>query len=156
MYSCLPHWAPQTTILPQLFHTHPLSHHLNCSFTVPTHTYVLEIPSCTSYVHTLQQRPVLCLLLKAFHTSVDTIPAHHIPPPFQTDHTHFFPHRAHTHHAHVFTITCLISFHDHSAQALRPATPHTELILQASQPLYIPKAGATQPTRTLAHLLDQS
>ena len=133
VYSCLPHATSDT---PQTyFASSSISHYpyTQLSHTIPTHAYVLEIPSRTSYAHTLQQRPV-SFPLKAFHTSMDTIPAHHIPPPFQTHHTHFLPHRTHTHthHAHMYTITCLISFHDHLAQALTPATPHTELILQAS------------------------
>ena len=105
VYSCLPHATSDT---PQTyFASSSISHYpyTQLSHTIPTHAYVLEIPSRTSYAHTLQQRPV-SFPLKAFHTSMDTIPAHHIPPLFQTHHTHFLPHRTHT-HTHTHTMhTC--------------------------------------------------
>lgn len=143
-------------------HTHPLSLP-NCHTPIPTHTYVLEIPSCTSYVHTLQQRPSASYSRHS-HISRYTSPSHTSTIP-DTPHTHFFhPLRTHTHthHAHVYTITCLISFHDHSAQARQTATPHTELIplpgILVSPPHS--KAGETPPNPTCQNskptLLDQS
>ena len=129
------HTPPRTlhkhTLPPALFHT---IHTPNCHTQYPhTHMYL-------KFLHVLHTRIPSNKDLSASHSRHFThqwIPyqlitylhcsRHTTHTSFPTAHTH-----THTHHAHMYTITCLISFHDHLAQALTPATPHTELILQAS------------------------
>ena len=109
VYSCLPHATSDT---PQTyFASSSISHYpyTQLSHTIPTHAYVLEIPSCTSYVHTLQQRPV-SLPFKAFHNQ--WIPyqlitylhrsRHTTHTSFPTAHTHTPCTHVHHHLPHLF------------------------------------------------------
>lgn len=85
--------------------------------------------------------------ISGYHTS----PSHTSTVP-DTPHTLPSPLHVHADHTHMYTIPCLISSHDHLAQALTPATSHTELILQAcSYRPHIPRQETPPtPARTLS------
>ena len=126
------HTPPRTlhkhTLPPALFHT---IHTPNCHTQYPhTHMYLKflhVLHTCIPSNKDLSASHSRHFTINGYHTSsshTSTVP--------DTPHTLPSPLHTHTHRARMYTITCLISFHDHLAQALTPATPLPELILQAS------------------------
>lgn len=93
---CLQLHFTHTTIPAPNYHTHNTHIHM-----------YLGIPSCTSYVHTLQQRPVSLLLRYFTHQWISTTNPSHTSTIPDRPHTHFFPHM-HTHTPCMCYRTCLI------------------------------------------------